>query len=112
MPVSKKRRKKRSYKPSGPPISKAELAAKQRKLTKRQILIYVFSALIILSFALSFVVGYGDSGSVTQDGSQVDTGNSGILLTPASENATTEENSGNNNSASGTDTQEEPATEN
>lgn len=108
MPVSKKRRKKRSYKPSGPPISKAELAAKQRKLTKRQILIYVFSALIILSFALSFVVGYGDSGSVIQD----DTGNSGILLTPASENTTTEENSGNNNTASGTDTQEEPATEN
>ena len=81
MPLSKKRKKKRSNKPSGPPLSKAEIAARKRKLTKRQIFIYVFSALIILSFALSFVVGYG--GGATQDGVQTDPGGeSGILLTP------------------------------
>ena len=62
MPVSKKRKKKRVKKPSGPPLSKAAVASKKRKLTKRQIFIYVFSALIILSFALSFIVGSGGGG--------------------------------------------------
>ena len=59
MPVSKKRKKKRDNKPSGPPLSKNALVTKKRKISKRQIFIYVFSALIILSFALSFVVKSG-----------------------------------------------------
>jgi hypothetical protein len=63
VPVSKKRKKKRANKPSGPPQSKTAIATKKRKITKRQILIYVFSALIILSFALSFIVGSGGGSS-------------------------------------------------
>jgi hypothetical protein len=65
VPVSKKRKKKRENKPSGPPQSKSAIAAKKRKITKRQIFIYVFSALIILSFALSFIVGSGGGSSGT-----------------------------------------------
>jgi cytoskeletal protein RodZ len=56
VPVSKKRVKKRS-KPSGPTPAKNTLTPKKRKFTRQQILIYVFSALVILSLAISFVVG-------------------------------------------------------
>ena len=85
MPVSKKRKKKREKKPAGPPPSKTVIAAKKRKLTKRQILIYVFSALIILSFALSFVVGSGGgtSSHSGQSGAPDVSDTSGeILFTP------------------------------
>ena len=56
MPVSKKRKKK-GTKPSGPPPSKAEVSGKKRKLSRQQILIYIFSALIIISLAASFIIG-------------------------------------------------------
>ena len=54
----------------GPPPSKNQPANKKRKLTKQQILIYVFSALIIISLAASFLVSSGGS-APTQDGDQV-----------------------------------------
>ncbi len=72
MPVSKKRKKKGSKKPIGPPVSKSELTAgKKKKLTKQQIFIFVFSALIIISLAASFLVGSGSSVG-PHDGGQVD----------------------------------------
>lgn|GEM_PF-1532921 len=80
MPVSKKRKKKRIKSSSGPPLSKKEVAAKKRKLTRRQILIYVFSALIILSFALSFIVGFGGRGS--SGGTNTSSGTATIQSTP------------------------------
>ena len=73
VPVSKKRKKKTRIKPSRPPISKSAVAGKKKKLTKQQILIYVFSALIILSLAISFIVS-GTGGSrapSTQSNTQV-----------------------------------------
>lgn len=92
MPVSKKRKKKSERKPSGPPISKAELASKKRKITKRQILIYVFSALIILSFLLSFIIGYGGDQSGVTDGADTSSGSNGILFTPVPGSDDTEAN--------------------
>lgn len=56
MPVSKKR-KKRKIK-SGPPLPKSEKPAKKH-LTKQQILIYIISIAMILSLAVSFIVGSG-----------------------------------------------------
>ena len=96
MPVSKKRKKKRAKSPAGPPLSKKEIAARKRKLTKRQILIYVFSALIILSFALSFVVGFGGGHTGGVDASS-DSGN--ILNVPVSgqEDTTVEDTDGTHN---------------
>lgn len=93
MPVSKKRKKKSDRKPSGPPLSKKELATKKNKLTRRQILIYVFSALIILSFILSFIVGT----TRTQTPSNtVDTsGNGGVLFTPEPGSDDTQADEGN-----------------
>ena len=83
MPVSKKRKKKNERKSSGQPISKTEIASRKRKLTKQQILIYVFSALVILSFVLSFIIGYGTkSGSGTTGGADTSGGSNSILLTP------------------------------
>jgi cytoskeletal protein RodZ len=65
VPVSKKRKKKRDNRPSRPPVSKQELATRKKKLSTRQILIYVFSALIILSLAISFIVS-SNQGAVPQ----------------------------------------------
>ena len=103
MPLSKRRKKKNRSKPSGPPLSKAEIAARKRKLTTRKILIYIFSILIILSFALSFIVGYGGHSGTTDPttgGGQTGTGgNNGILFTPVPEESNAEE--GNVGSQSG-----------
>jgi hypothetical protein len=82
VPVSKKRKKKNERKPLGPPISKTGITSRKKKFTKQQILIYVFSALIILSFVLSFLVGYGGRRSGTGSGADTSSGSNGILFTP------------------------------
>ena len=53
MPVSKKRVKKEQRK-SAPPAPKS-LTPPKKKLTTQQILIYVISALVILSMAIGFL---------------------------------------------------------
>jgi len=81
VPESKKRKKKRT-KTAGPPPSKQELTSKKKKLTRQQILIYVFSALIIASLAISFIVsGLGGGRSQRQDPTAG--GQDIILATPA-----------------------------
>lgn len=80
MPVSKKRKKKR-IKPSGPPLPKSELSAKKKKLSRQQILIYVFSALVILSLAVGFVISSVGSQPV-QPGAPGSTQNT-LTSTPA-----------------------------
>lgn len=92
MPVSKKRKKKRRARPSGPPPSKEVLAAKQSKLSKRQIAIYVFSALIILSLAISFIIGSVGPATPQTGVPQTTNGeNNTLILTPAAENQQAEE---------------------
>jgi hypothetical protein len=56
VPVSKKRKKKRSSLAAGPPPPRAEVTTRKKKLSKQQIALYVFSVLIILSLALSFII--------------------------------------------------------
>lgn len=94
MPVSKKRKKKKDYRPVRPPISKQELATRKKKISTRQILIYVFSALIILSLAVSFIVSSG-SPAVPQGQPNAAGSDSGILqatpLQDASEESDPEE---------------------
>ena len=83
MPVSKKRKKKTRIKPSGPPVSKVELAGKKKKITRQQIFIYIFSALIIGSLAISFIIGGLGGGPVPQP--QSGNGPSDIVVSPAAE---------------------------
>ena len=80
MPVSKKRKKKRT-KPTGPPPPKHAKPAK-KKLTRQQILIYIFSALIIMSLAIGFIVGGRGRRSSPQSSDQPQ---NILLLTPAHE---------------------------
>jgi hypothetical protein len=56
VPVSKKRKKTRSSPAAGPPPPRAEVATRKKKLSKQQIAIYIFSALVILSLMLSYIV--------------------------------------------------------
>jgi hypothetical protein len=76
VPVSKKRKKKR-IKPSSPPLPKSELGVKKKKLTRQQILIYIFSALVILSLAAGFVIS-----SVGQQPVQPALDQNMLILTP------------------------------
>lgn len=103
MPVSKKRKKK-GTKPVSPPPSKVEGAGKKRKLSRQQILIYIFSALIILSLAVSFIIG-----SSPTPAPQSNTQTTLSTPLPLNEDTATEESSAPENSAAPTD--EAPAGE-
>ncbi len=70
MPVSKKRKKKRASNNATTPAVAVQkeggsvvTAPKKKKLTNQQILIYVFSFLVIVSMVTSFLVGQGGSRS-------------------------------------------------
>lgn len=83
MPVSKKRVKKNQRKPTGPPISKKELASRKKPMSRQRIAIYVVSALIILSMAISFIVSGLGGGTPSQTGSTDASSGEIILSTPA-----------------------------
>lgn len=104
MPVSKKRKKK-VIKPVGPPTSKVEVAGKKRKLSRQQILIYIFSALIILSLAISFIISSSPTSAPAPQGDTQTT----LSTPPLNEEAATEESSAPENSE--TPTEEAPAGE-
>jgi hypothetical protein len=87
VPVSKKRKKKRSSPVAGPPPPRAEVTTRKKKLSKQQIALYVFSVLIILSLALSFIIG-NNTPAVPPD---VSTGQ-GVIAPTATPGADTEEN--------------------
>ncbi|RMF04777.1 MAG: hypothetical protein D6768_02415 [Chloroflexi bacterium] len=81
MPVSKKRVKKNQRKPTGPPISKKELANRKKPMSRQQIGIIIISALVVISMAIGFIVsgaGRGSSGA-----SPSGSGTATILSTPA-----------------------------
>ena len=60
MPVSKHRKKKKQKKMGPPPPkSVANAGPKKKKLTKQQITIYIISALVVISMAVSLLVRGG-----------------------------------------------------
>jgi hypothetical protein len=77
VPVSKKRKKRQKTRP---PIPKSKVAPK-KKITTRQILIYVISGLMILSLAIGFLAGSGRSSRTVP--TSAPQGNNILLATPA-----------------------------
>lgn len=104
MPVSKKRKKKRSA-PAAPPPPRAEVATRKKKLSKQQIAIYVFSVLIILSLALSFIIS-NNTPAVSPD---VSTGQ-GVIAPTATSGAEAEENEQGGAESAPSETTPEPTT--
>jgi hypothetical protein len=105
VPVSKKRKKKRSA-PAAPPPPRAEVVTRKKKLSKQQIAIYVFSALVILSLALSFIIGNRNTPAVSPDAS---TGQ-GVTAPTATPGADAEENEQGGAEAAPSETTPEPTT--
>ena len=89
MPVSKKRKKK-GQKPQGPPVKSGVVA--KPKLSKQRILLYIISAVMIISLAASFLVGAGGghTGVTNQAAPQTSDGNN-LLTDPPAANAGQEE---------------------
>lgn len=63
MPVSKKRKKK-GQKLAGPPQKVGQVP--QKKLTKQRLILYIISAVMIISLAASFVVSGSGGGTSSQ----------------------------------------------
>jgi hypothetical protein len=95
VPVSKKRKKKRSSPAAGPPPPKAEVVTRKKKLSKQQIAIYVFSILVILSLALSFLI----SNNTPAVPSDVSTGQSVAPTAPPGADAEENEQEGGDEAA-------------
>jgi hypothetical protein len=106
VPVSKKRKKKRSSPAAGPPPPRAEVTTRKKKLSKQQIAIYVFSVLVILSLALSFIIGNRNTPAVSPD---VSTGQ-GVVAPTATSGVAEEENEQGGDEAAPSETTPEPTT--
>ena len=83
MPVSKHRKKKKQKK-SGPPLPKSLTATPKKKLSTQQILIYIISALVIVSMAIGFLAG-GSSRRAGVQPTPSPQGQDLLLETPASD---------------------------
>ncbi|MEM7346962.1 MAG: hypothetical protein AAF485_22210 [Chloroflexota bacterium] len=86
MPVSKKRKKKTRNQYSGPPLPQSALKPK-KKITTQTILLYLISAIMIISLAASFLVSGNSHGGTapTQSGAssqQAIDGENNLLTDP------------------------------
>jgi hypothetical protein len=66
------------------------LGVKKKKLTRQQILIYVFSALVILSLAISFIIGNVQPQPVPSNASGTDQSITTATPAPSDEEPTQE----------------------
>ena len=105
MPVSKKRKKKRSSPVAGPPPPRVEVTTRKKKLSKQQIAIYIFSALVILSLMLSYIIS-NNTPAVPPD---VSTGQ-GVTAPAVTPGADAEENEQGGDEAVPSETTPEPTT--
>ncbi|MDX1521811.1 MAG: hypothetical protein R3264_09305 [Anaerolineae bacterium] len=91
MPVSKKRKKKRS-KPAGPP-PKGGFTPKP-KITRQRIILYVISAVMVITLVASLILGSGGQQhtGTTQSDQTIETSDGNNLLTdPSPVDASSEE---------------------